>query len=320
MSKVPEEKLEDESEEAFADYKAKDADADEDQDEAEASGDEPDDDEDESESDDDEDGSESDDDEDESESDDDDSDEDESPKPAEAKPKPKLKPGKKPGRKPLAASSRAAKRRKKAEKGSSTRNIILYIVVIGGIALAFAYLGQQEGGGAATPAPPKWKAGDVADVSVTLVTTDVKDLACAAEAELDGLHCGYADKRKPHPKGNDTRNDATLLQPYTTTDRVQFLGAGMWTNPELKAKLEKEDWENPSPRFTVNCKYHVAGKMSEAAVRWKPEHGWLADAATDWYAGKLTDCKIRKSGRAIPRMKTPPAKPPESSDKDKPAE
>jgi hypothetical protein len=193
------------------------------------------------------------------------------------------------------------------KKGSRIPSILLYAVLIGAIALAFAFLGQQDGGGEAEVPQPKWNAGDTVDVAITLVTTDYKDLACGTEEVLKDLHCGFADKRKPHPKGNDVRTDPNVLQPYTTIERVQFLAAGMWTQPELKAMLDAENWNNPSPRFTVDCKFKVAGKMKEANIRWKPEADWLPASGRDWYTGSLSDCKVRAQ-----KKPTPPPKPAES--------
>jgi hypothetical protein len=194
-------------------------------------------------------------------------------------------------------------------KRSRIPNILLYALLIGGIALAFAFLGQQDGGGGDETHQPTWKEGDLVDVSITLVTTDVKDLACSSDEVVKDKHCGFDDKRKPHPKGNDVRTDPNVLQPYTTTDnaRIQLLAAGMWTSPELKAKLDAENWNNPSPRFNVECKAKVEGRMKEAGVRWKPEPdgGWLAGPAKDWYVVGLQDCKIRATHNLAPAKPKP---------------
>jgi hypothetical protein len=194
-------------------------------------------------------------------------------------------------------------------KRSRIPNILLYALLIGGIALAFAFLGQQDGGGGDETHQPTWKEGDLVDVSITLVTTDVKDLACSADEVVKDKHCAFDDKRKPHPKGNDVRTDPNVLQPYTTTDnaRIQLLAAGMWTGPELKAKLDAENWNNPSPRFNVECKAKVEGRMKEAGVRWKPEPdgGWLAGPAKDWYVVSLQDCKIRATHNLAPAKPKP---------------
>ena len=194
-------------------------------------------------------------------------------------------------------------------KRSRIPNILLYALLIGGIALAFAFLGQQDGGGGDETHQPTWKEGDLVDVSITLVTTDVKDLACASDEVVKDKHCSFDDKRKPHPKGNDVRTDPNVLQPYTTTDnaRIQLLAAGMWTGPELKAKLDAENWNNPSPRFNVECKAKVEGRMKEAGVRWKPEPdgGWLAGPAKDWYVVSLQDCKIRATHNLAPAKPKP---------------
>lgn len=207
------------------------------------------------------------------------------------------------------AAGAAAKGRPGAKpppaKRSPTRSILLYALLIGGIALAFAYLGQQGGGGDTEIPTPTWKEGDVVDVTITLVTTDLKDLGCASDEEVKGLHCAFEDKRKPHSKGSDPRTDDKILQPYTTVDRFQLLAAGMWLNPELKAKIDAENWNNPSPRFNVECKYKVEGRIKEAFIRWKPENDWISNAARDQFVGSLSDCKVRQQGRAAPKGAKP---------------
>jgi hypothetical protein len=187
-------------------------------------------------------------------------------------------------------------------KASPTRSILLYALLIGGIALAFAYLGQQGGGGDTEIPQPTWKEGDVVDVTITLVTTDLKDLGCASDEEVKGLHCGFVDKRKPHSAGTDPQTDGKILQPYTTVDRFQFLAAGMWVSPDVKAKIDAEDWKNPSPRFNAECKFKVEGRFKEAFIRWKPENDWISNAARDQFVGSLSDCKVKQQGRLMPRV------------------
>ena len=238
-------------------------------------------------------------DEDEDEDEDEGADEDE---PAPAKEEPKAAGAKKKAGKSASGSAKGRPGAKPPPaKRSPTRSILLYALLIGGIALAFAYLGQQGGGGDTEIPTPTWKEGDVVDVTITLVTTDLKDLGCASDEEVKGLHCAFEDKRKPHPKGSDPRTDDKILQPYTTVDRFQLLAAGMWLTPELKAKIDAENWNNPSPRFNVECKYKVEGRVKEAFIRWKPENDWISNAARDQFAGSLSDCKVRQQGRLAPK-------------------
>ncbi|XXX80593.1 hypothetical protein WMF30_17710 [Sorangium sp. So ce134] len=179
--------------------------------------------------------------------------------------------GKKPGARPRAAAQ--------PQGGSLGKSMILFLIIIGGLAAAFAYFGREPAPGSSGP---KWKPGDKAQVEVTLVSSDIKDLACWSSDEVNGRHCAFESPTKGWSKGD--ADDKKLLRPYTTTDRVQFLAAGLWSEPALTGKL-------PSARFAVKCTYTVEGKMKRPGIRWTSEGAWL-DRTEDWYAGLLSDCKL----------------------------
>ncbi|WP_433935762.1 hypothetical protein AB3662_13650 [Sorangium cellulosum] len=179
--------------------------------------------------------------------------------------------GKKAGARPRAAAQ--------PQGGSLGKSMILFLIIIGGLAAAFAYFGREPAPGTAGP---KWKPGDKSQVEVTLVSSDIKDLACWSSEEINGRHCAFESPTKGWSKGD--ADDKKLLRPYTTTDRVQFLAAGLWSEPALTAKL-------PSARFAVKCTYTVEGKMKRPGIRWSSEGAWL-DRADDWYTGILSDCKL----------------------------
>ncbi|WP_437579910.1 hypothetical protein [Sorangium sp. So ce887] len=180
--------------------------------------------------------------------------------------------GKKPGARPRAATH--------PQGGSLGKSMILFLIIIGGLAAAFAYFGREPAPGAAGP---KWKPGDKAQVEITLVSSDIKELACWSAEEVAGRHCAFESATKGWSKGD--ADDKKLLRPYTTTDRVQFLAAGLWSEPALTGgKL-------PSARFAVKCTYTVEGKMKRPGIRWTSEGAWL-DRTDDWYTGLLSDCKL----------------------------
>jgi len=166
-------------------------------------------------------------------------------------------------------------------QGALGKSLVLFVIVVGGLALGFALLGREGGGGDATPAP-KWNVGQTIDTEVTLVPSDSKDLACASADEISGRHCQYEAQAKPWSKGSDP--DEKILKPYTTTDRIQFLAAGLWDQPALKGKL-------PNTRFSVKCKYKVEGKLKKPSIRWAADGQWF-ERADDWYAGSVNDCQL----------------------------
>ncbi|HHH11294.1 MAG TPA: hypothetical protein ENK23_04380 [Sorangium sp.] len=167
--------------------------------------------------------------------------------------------------------------------------MVLFALLVGGFVLAFAFLGNRGGGG---PTPvPKWKVGQTVDVEITLVSTDYKNLGCAMAVEVAGKHCAFeTQNKKLAGKSDNSRENANLLQPYTTVDGKQLMAAGLWIQPALKAKLDKENWDNPSPRFTVKCKFKVEGKAKEASIRWKPGIGW--NSGNGWWVGTVSNCKL----------------------------
>jgi hypothetical protein len=127
----------------------------------------------------------------------------------------------------------------------------------------------------------KWRVGQLVELDITLVKEDATNLACSSAQDVAGKKCewnGKADK-------NTGVTDATMLKPYTTTDGVNFVAAGVWTQPALdKSKL-------PNDRFSVHCKYKVEGMLKTPMVRWNPSAPW-GEKKEDWYAGTVSDCKM----------------------------
>lgn len=161
------------------------------------------------------------------------------------------------------------------------KSVSLFVLVVGGLSLAMLVLGSERGGGQA--AAPKWNEGQTVDVDITLVSTDRTDLACASGTEIKGLHCAYESQSKKWSKG-DANDEKKTLRPYSTTTSINMLAAGVWSEAVLAPdKL-------PSSRFTLKCKFNVAGKMPRADVRWHEGEGW--NNVTDWYTGTVSDCKM----------------------------
>ena len=208
-----------------------------------------------------------------------DEDDEEEAKP-EAKPVAKTsaaKPGvAKRGSAPLAKARPVAAARK---GGSLGKSMILFVLIVGGLAAAFALLGTESSSG---PAAPKWKTGDTADLELTLVADDKKNLGCSSPDDIAGAHCAFEDKAKAWSKGDNT-DDKKLLKPYTTVDHVQILASGLWSDPGMTGTL-------PAVRFSVKCKYKVEGKMKAASIRWNNDGPWYD--SKDLYSGSISGCKV----------------------------
>jgi hypothetical protein len=231
--------------------------------------------------------------------DDDEGDDDESDAPEEKKTEEKKaavsekKPEKKPEPAKKAAAATPAKSAVKrpaakrpapptAKGGSLGKSMILFVIIVGGLAAGFAILGADNAGGPA--AKPKWTAGQTVDVEITLVRGDNADLACASADEFTGKHCAFEAENKPWSKGPST-DDKVTLRPYTTTDRIQFVAAGLWSDPALTPdKL-------PATRFNAKCKMKVEGTTKKLGIRWNAtENKWYQNDG--WYVGTISGCTL----------------------------
>lgn len=186
--------------------------------------------------------------------------------------------------KPAKKRGQGSRGRAPARQGSSLgKSMILFLVIILGIGGLIALLGREDA--PAGPNKPKWSTGQTVDVEITLVKTDRNDLACGSPTVIGGKHCAFEAQGKPFSKP-DT-DDKIVLKPYTTTDRIQFTAAGLWSEP-----LMAPDKVPPS-RFSVKCKYKVEGTIKAPGVRWNETGPWHA-STDEWFAGTVSDCKISK--------------------------
>jgi hypothetical protein len=164
--------------------------------------------------------------------------------------------------------------------GSLGKSMLLFVIIVGGLAAGFAILGREE---QTMPSRPKWTSGQSVDVEITLVKNDKQDLACSSPDEINSKHCAFEANSKPWSKGDNT-DDKKVLRPYTTTEHLQFAAAGIWSDPALAPdKL-------PATRFSVKCKYKVEGTLKSLGVRWEQTGQWFPN--NEWFAGSVSDCKI----------------------------
>ena len=185
-----------------------------------------------------------------------------------------------PAKKASKGGKAAARRAPPPSSASLGKSMVLFVVVVGTLAAGFALLGQERGGGG--PRGPTWKQGQTVDVEITLVASDKRELNCAAADEVAGRHCSFESPTKVWGKG-DPGDDKKTLRPYTSTDNVQFVAAGLWSEPALAGNL-------PATRFTVKCKYTVEGKLKSPTFHW--ESGWEGQPRGEMLAGVLTGCTL----------------------------
>jgi hypothetical protein len=172
--------------------------------------------------------------------------------------------------------------------------VTLALLVIGlGIWLLLAgaaYRRQYSGTGVA------WHRGASNFIEITLVREDDVNLACATDATMEGLHCGFRADRQPRQAiaasfaeapttaGAGDNDDAHLLRPYNTVNGELFLGAGLWDSLARHARL-------PAGRFTVNCDFEVVGALRSVALRWTRNGGFEANDR-NLAVGVLRNCAI----------------------------
>jgi len=125
-----------------------------------------------------------------------------------------------------------------------------------------------------------WYVGGTHSVEVTLVPEDVRNLGCASDVMVAGMHCAHRANQQPFEL--TATEDRLLLRPYNTVAHVLFLGAGLWSSARLAGLQPKE-------RFTVVCNFHMAASIKSAALRWEPD-GSFDPVKEAVPAGLLTDC------------------------------
>jgi hypothetical protein len=184
------------------------------------------------------------------------------------------------GEKQPKAAKSAARRAPPPTTASLGKSITMFVVVVGTLAVGFALLGQERGGGAKGP---NWKVGQTVDLEITLVASDKRELSCASSEEVAGRHCGFEAPNKPWSK-DTAQDDKKTFRPYTSTDNNQFVAAGLWSEPALAGNL-------PASRFSVKCKYTIEGKLKAPTFHW--ESGWEGQPRGEMFAGLLSSCTLQ---------------------------
>jgi 4-amino-4-deoxy-L-arabinose transferase-like glycosyltransferase len=123
---------------------------------------------------------------------------------------------------------------------------------------------------------------------ITLVTADRADLDCAAEASIEGFHCGFASATTPWQADESVR-----LQPVYTWDRRLYLVPGLFAEPAISARYQTESPDKPRDqlkRFTANCRLRVIGPLARVRTRWEKSGTW--SDPQDIPVGVISGCII----------------------------
>ena len=127
-----------------------------------------------------------------------------------------------------------------------------------------------------------WSVGSTQRVELTLVREDRRNLSCASDQVIAGLHCAY--RRDAREAGPSAPDNPQILQPYNTTGSELLLGAGLWISSDMKKPL-------PAARFTVVCNYHIEGVAKTSSIRFDAGAAF-APVGKSVTVGTLSDCAL----------------------------
>ncbi len=132
-----------------------------------------------------------------------------------------------------------------------------------------------------TAARASWKVGQTANIHLTVVTADFKELGCAMGKTQGENHCEFKNEREQFPVAAGEPvddNKEHVLQPYRTTDQNLILTAGLWAQPEVAMRLHTEPPLGTSKktlaRFVVACDVKFLEEWEDTLVRWKQRERW----------------------------------------------
>ncbi|WP_373045185.1 hypothetical protein [Vulgatibacter sp.] len=170
---------------------------------------------------------------------------------------------------------------------SSERQTILFSAVA--LAIFLLVTGLYPDIGKTRTPTRQIAAGKKIPVSITLVTADANDLACAGNDEVGGARCAFDEDGKPWADAGEK----PVLAPYMTVDNVLFLIPDLWKEPALAKKLAADppsiDRERLR-RFTAKCELEAVEKAKSFYVRWVPTMEWQHNREA--WVGRIAGCSI----------------------------
>lgn len=160
------------------------------------------------------------------------------------------------------------------------------LTAAGAIVVFLVYTSVFPPGGEGRATPRKLEAGKTIDVSITLITADANDLACASDGEVGGARCAFDSAGQP------VRGGGAVLAPYMTTDNVLFLVPDLWKETALARRLVEDPprERERSKRFSAHCKMTLVRPLETFWLRWEPQADWqYRDRA---WVGTLAKCRL----------------------------
>jgi hypothetical protein len=134
------------------------------------------------------------------------------------------------------------------------------------------------------------RAGDVRTVDITLVAADKDSLSCAFGRSVQGFSCEFEAPQQAVPVAPSEKN---RLSPYMTTDRTLYLGAGLFAQPEVLARVSSDLAKPPKERqrFVARCQVKLVERVETFQTRWTPRGRW-GQSGPAWVIEPL-ECTVR---------------------------
>jgi hypothetical protein len=113
------------------------------------------------------------------------------------------------------------------------------------------------------------------DGTITLVTSDHDDLACASEQAFGRYRCEFRAPGVPWP---DPPAAADRLVPYYTVEQKMYVIPGLFEQQALAARYAAEEPRkvprDQRPRFSAACRLKVTEQMRNFNTRWVRNGEW----------------------------------------------
>lgn len=133
--------------------------------------------------------------------------------------------------------------------------------------------------------------GSTIDASISLVTSDRDDLACASDRTFGRYRCEF---RAPGVRWPDPPAPADRLAAYYTTDQRLFVIAGLFQQPAVAARYAAEAPgdlpRDQRPRFSARCRLKLVGELHNFQARWLAQGEWGPEDQA-WVA-LASDCSV----------------------------
>jgi hypothetical protein len=130
------------------------------------------------------------------------------------------------------------------------------------------------------------------DAPITLITSDRDDLSCASSRAFGSYRCEFAAPNEP---AAPVPAAADRLAPYLSETRQMFLIPGLFEQPELRSRYDREPPRGVARgrlrRFTARCRLKLVERVDGGfQVRWERSGTWgRGDVA--WVA-TVTSCRV----------------------------